>query len=474
MLSQNIRITEIYNEFAVIQEESVHLIEEYDILLHLINLTQCKILIDQLKSQYLLLTNPDSTQKEELNTLEVKIETILPHHIIHKRGLINIIGKGLKIVYGTMDDDDRIDIEERLKALEESNSELIQNNNKQIIINTQFNEQFKQIQGIFRQSIKTLNKYKSIENEINTLRIELEFNKNLERVQGIIEKINDIIMTSRTGMLTQDILTIQEIYEYNINIEKLKEIKLTLATYNENLLIILNIPKFSKKLYNKINVQTFPIKNKIITIPNENVLEYNKNIFEITKEEINLKETKDECIKNLFKENKLLNCKTQSFYQKNVVINKGQYLILKNFEKQRINQTCNNLEYTLEGNYILEIKDCTIEINNKKYNRKIYQDDFKLIPILNYNFSQEYEQELKFKSIANLNVLEVKIPKKHVTYGITTIIIVTIVVIIFIFYFKKGSKNTITNVNLPKVELQPLEDSKGGGVITTEQTKRIF
>lgn len=474
-MRSNLEITKIDREFFLLQEGQVKLINDYNIILHLINLTECQILINQLKDQYQILPDKDDQQKQKLDTLEIKLQTLIPHHIIHKRGLINIIGKGMKFVYGTMDDDDRENIEQSLKALEENNEELLKNNNKQVKINQQFNEQFLQLKDIFKRSSNTLNKYKKIKSEINSLRMEIEFNKNLLEVQEIIGKISDIIMTSRTGVLTQDILTIQEIFEYEINFDKLKELKITLATYNENLLIILSIPTFNDKLFNKIYIQTFPVKNKIIKLHSNEFIETNKTLYYVTKEIKNLQEIKDNCIRNLFKNNINLDCKIEEFKEENIIINKEKYLIIKNLQKEKIKQNCNNLDYTLEGNYILELEDCKIEIRNKTYNKKLYQNNFKIIPLINYNFTEDYYKELNFKPIDNIEMLESKI-HKHITYNLVTFVVVVIIVIFVIIYLriKLKNKKSITNISLPTVTFKPLESSKEGGVITMENNKGIF
>lgn len=53
--------------------------------------------------------------------------------------MVSIVGSGLKWLYGTLDDEDKKDIEYHFPVVDENNHDLINNKNQQIKININFN-----------------------------------------------------------------------------------------------------------------------------------------------------------------------------------------------------------------------------------------------------------------------------------------------------------------------------------------------
>ncbi|XP_017469633.1 PREDICTED: uncharacterized protein LOC108361515 [Rhagoletis zephyria] len=114
-------ITEdIKNEdgLAEIKLENVQVITDFDIILHIIRPQEIENIIDALENlaRDSKLTEKEQILTQEFTTLRSKLYTLLPHK--QKRGLINILGTTMKWLYGTMDDDDRQNIEQHLKKFE--------------------------------------------------------------------------------------------------------------------------------------------------------------------------------------------------------------------------------------------------------------------------------------------------------------------------------------------------------------------
>lgn len=70
---QEIQISEIKQEFLIIESEKVELIEKYNTMIHLINLTDYKGLIEQLKAQYKIMPEKHYKQLSEIIKLEKKL-----------------------------------------------------------------------------------------------------------------------------------------------------------------------------------------------------------------------------------------------------------------------------------------------------------------------------------------------------------------------------------------------------------------
>jgi len=133
--------------FAEVRLENVNIIQNYNILLHIIDPTEIEKIVSILETN-IMLTKPDENREflqNELNKVRTKLQTILPHR--QKRGLINIAGTAMKWLYGTMDDNDRQEIE-HLKVIDENNHAIINSLNKNILINDHFNKTFETLKKI--------------------------------------------------------------------------------------------------------------------------------------------------------------------------------------------------------------------------------------------------------------------------------------------------------------------------------------
>lgn len=107
---------------------------------------------------------------KRITTTKNKIKTLLPYR--RKRGLWNSAGTGFNWIFGTMDSEDRQDIESHLNVIDQNNHNLINNLNQQISINENFNKTFMQIKTIIETDrtkiLEKLNKLNSTEIKLIT------------------------------------------------------------------------------------------------------------------------------------------------------------------------------------------------------------------------------------------------------------------------------------------------------------------
>lgn len=170
-----------------------------------------------------------------------------------------------------MDDTDKQIIEEHFAKLENDNLNLINNNNDQIIINTDISKNLKHLSEILNESnieiARTIRSYQTritrIEQVMDQLHFETMIRNNINFMINEIKKIKDILLTSRLNILSRDILTYEEIQKNNITLHQLPEIRLKIALYNHSLLLILSIPNFGNNTYKEL--LTKPVPNKMIS-----------------------------------------------------------------------------------------------------------------------------------------------------------------------------------------------------------------
>lgn len=469
------------NGFATIQLEESSIIKRYNTILHIINLTEYKRNIEIMERNIKRLPEENSSLERKMQKIRNEFQILLPHPTVNrqKRGLFNIVGTGLQFLFGTMDDRDRQDIEEHLKIIETNDHNEILNLNKQIIINDKFNKQIKILTDTLNNETKEI--IKKIDNFIGTydyekdiakIQYEIKLRENLEYLHEDIEKIKEVIMTSRLGVLSRDILTTEEIEHHNIQLNNLEDIQLSLALYKNNIIFVIKLPVFTNETYQKLYIQPIPNKynNMQLKINKHLYLTNNQIMYEDTKYLKKLKEIKDNCIENLF--NKHMHCNFIKNENEKILEIGNNNLILINVKQQELNQTCNKQRIFVKGNYLLKFQNCQIRINNEIYEKNNYKYE-PIIPntILNINFTKIEDlsfKELHYENINNLKEIEelkYNYKKSNLTIYLIIVIIVT-TLIIYVCIKIKNYKRKINNVNLPTVSFQPLEESKGGGVIS--------
>lgn len=188
--------------------------------------------------------------EHQLNHLRTELQTLIPH-TREKRGLLNIVGTGLKYIYGTMDDNDRREIESQLQVLETNTHNAITQSNNQIQINEQFDEQLEKLTTLYSSQMKKIiEQYTEMRNTSTQQQKELKSEQvkyHLAHLKEIIDKVEGIMLTSSLGLLSQNILTDEEIQANNITFEKLQGIRMTVATSGRNIIFIIRVPIMSNE-----------------------------------------------------------------------------------------------------------------------------------------------------------------------------------------------------------------------------------
>lgn len=157
----------------------------------------------------------------EIRKTKHSIKTLSLHR--RKRGLINLGGKIANWLFGTMDSDDKAEIEQHLKTIDLNNHNAIANLNKQIKINNELQSNLKTLQKRMNESlISTLKTLQSVTYDVTKKGIRnLQFLSTLTDINLLNSEINKVqqnIVFARHGIMSQSILTDKEIDEYDINV----------------------------------------------------------------------------------------------------------------------------------------------------------------------------------------------------------------------------------------------------------------
>lgn len=466
--------------FVEIRLEDVQLVKDYDIILHVIKPTKISKLITLLEdsAKNLNWTEKEFELKHEFDILRIKLQTISRHR--HQRGLINIIGTGMKWLYGTMDDNDRQNIEEHLRITDENNHMAISTLNKNIKINEHFNKTITNLANtILSDRIKveaTINNIQSIFGGILLKKLTyLEILFKIKIISDSIEQVQNNLASARLGIMTSNILTNEEIVKYKIDIFRLENIRLGAAEYkNSDIIFTIQIPKDTIQAKRSLFTPITNLNSEELIFQTQQIINVN-NVNYTYKENLYFKELEKSklCIFNR-------NCKKIKNYREEIVELEKGMLLLKNQKYSFVESTCDERKLYIKQNYLFHFSNCELNINNVTY--KNLNENFEqryVIPNFNTNINIT-SKELSFDEIVlnqfeNIEKVEELLSNKKINKTcnyLTFVLLAIIVIIIIIFGFKifKNKKNTILNVT---ANTQESLASKGGGVMPTQSSVPI-
>lgn len=484
------------NGYIPIKLDEVKPIESYSKIIHVINITLYEETLNLIADNIAMLKTTTTDTKTLLDTvdknfaiLKAKIVSLSPK-FRQKRGLINILGKGLKIVTGTMDSEDEEHINNSLKQLYENEGRLTNTIHNLTQVNNLLATQIQNIThhiNIQQTHVgKYLNQFKNIfQNKIATLEDEVIFMKNIYQINNDISLLRDhvddigqIIFSSKLGIIPTDILTPKET-DLITDFDSYINIKVSVALHNENILLIFKIPLYSKYTLSKITFEPIPdIKNKTLVLKPHTILtDRNKKIYEPFFQdnlEKNLITLKNDCIQNIL-EYKEANCPMKNFETEEVVEILPGLLIFKNYY-QNLKHNCNKEELQIKGTFLLKFENCKVLTNNKNFtNVNLRIRDKIILPNIITKIKNDqnvtlndlkletlYLKQLKYEENLN-NVLYYDKTTKTISYTIDIVIILCIILVIIYIIRPKQILN---------VSSEP--QFNGGGVImfpTTPPTR---
>lgn len=89
---------------------------------------------------------------------------------------------------------------------------------------------------------------------------------NVQAVLDSISEVAEVILLSRLEVLSKDILTIEEINKFQIDVEKLKNIRVSGGQKAKQILIVVQIPNFTRKTFHKLFIAPVPNKNNCVCV----------------------------------------------------------------------------------------------------------------------------------------------------------------------------------------------------------------
>lgn len=198
------------NGFVEVYMGTTNIVSKYDYIVHVINMEEVVIVMQQFRHNLDIIgESPHQLiAKEQLNEMEDMMHTLCPRR--KARGLVNAGGALMKFVFGTMDEEDRQNMEEHQKILEENNHQLIEELNQQVVINNNFNNSLHTLKDIIladrREIERKINEANELDKRVAGDNLAITQLFKIGILKRKMESLRRTIVSARLGIFTPIIL----------------------------------------------------------------------------------------------------------------------------------------------------------------------------------------------------------------------------------------------------------------------------
>lgn len=323
-----------------------------------INVTEIIIANEYFRKSIPLFQN--STQINHLyNKLQQELNGIIFHHENrNKRGLFNVVGSLYKFLFGTLDDNDRVEFEKNINNL---SLNIVQINEINDIIN------------IINNDMKIIQEHQNKKNIQDTLTYQLS---------QFIEYIEDIEMgmqLSRLGLFNPKLLTYDKLDSVNNrNILLIKTS--TWINYQDNIILIISHIPIDFQSTNTIKIIPYPDHNgyQLDYISTTSYFEKDNKIYKRDN-----KPVIDECITKILQHSTPI-CNFERINNKEMIkYIEPNTIVTWNITNTTVKQNCqkNNVDLNIQGNKIISINQCKMQINDIILSDNYLQPEVDLTPL---------------------------------------------------------------------------------------------
>lgn len=471
------------------KERESKIIQSYHLHLHIVHLERFQSCLDTMKYTLRSLDQNNST-KEFQEILNLRMQRILESFYRlkpfkrHRRGLFNPLGTVIKSITGNLDNNDIEDIRKTLNEMQEKTNKLISNNERQISINTEFQNKINSlIEHVNLQQIQVLKEIMNLRNQITqqaSLVFRQVFHKllfNLDLLEKQLTDIFESVQMSRVGILPKailsqnetdfilkilknqdvDIFTVDQIYEY-LEVHTLHN--------KSSIMFVTKIPIFLPGKFKYVLIENIPKNGKVIVL-NFKIAITGKNAIFGSKKDCQITEqyricrrkdltdlSDDRCIASAlqgseaacnFKESRNITEITQVDAH-TIIIKNAVHPITVNSD------TCDLGTRQITGTIMITFEKCSITVNHSHYNSEPTVDHHELSPISMIGIEFQESSFTKELNLQQLNTLHI-INRNHMEQlqnhqrtfqqvSIGSFILLLSTLIILAVWFKKTSKRT--------------------------------
>lgn len=394
-----------------------------------INLTQIETVTD-----YFAQIVPNHIHAPQLKYLYGKLLRELNGITLHqgnrqKRGLLNVVGSAYKYLFGTLDENDRVEFQKNLEAVAQNSIKLHELND----IIEQVNTETQKVQD-----------HENNRNTLDTITYELlQFTE-------YVEDLEMGMQLSRLGLFNPKLLNYDKLE--NINSQNILSIKTsTWIDHTNNFLLIISHIPTNHQLIKTIKIIPYPDQNgyQLDYTDTQSYFEKENKVFNRDNKEIN-----NACIADIVRHKNPV-CNFVPVLSKELIKYVEPNIILTwNISKTAVIQNCEKLNknFQVEGNKIIRVTQCKVEIENIILSENYQTPEIDLTPLYT-------PLELtKIKTIKHNDIVKLIAENNTIIYVIIIISICILIVLFlclkyvtknpFVLLYTKSRKQTKTEQNI--------------------------
>lgn len=343
--------------------------------------------------------------KNLINQVDEKYNNVRPKRSIRtKRGLMNIVGKGYKWLFGLLDSDDAIRYDNAIKMLDQNQKSIFHDlQNYLTITKTFMNESTVTFNKIVKNQNLVNSQLKTLESDLNKfilfLRIRNFFDTMVIDCQNLINLLDNLenaILFAKLNQVHNKILPVFELREIiktmNMLYEKgLPKFELIQSYYDlmmpeihyfeNNICFIFHVPVLQENLYNYYHLYPIPLNNQTLIPPKPYIIlnstshHYEDNpcttientcIYHVTQQV-----THENCIPDILLGKANLVCQTNEIYIQQDIIEpvNDAYIITIPAKQLQIEKLCIQHGFTeITTSQLIHIpKQCSVKIKGYTY-----------------------------------------------------------------------------------------------------------
>lgn len=207
----------------------------------------------------------------------------------YKRGAFNILGSGIKLITGNLDENDLVQINRDINELRQGNNEIVRQNNIQVKINKQMEKRINKIittinnqQETIKQEIiaarQSMLSSKLSNQNFTIIRQIFKVSYHLDQVQNVLDSIFETIQLAKINIISRNFLETEEL---KFIVDRLEEQNITILNSDQaynfldihvlfkgaTLYFIIGVPQISSQQFNTLILEPLPINGNIIKLP---------------------------------------------------------------------------------------------------------------------------------------------------------------------------------------------------------------
>ncbi|XP_055586240.1 uncharacterized protein LOC129738937 [Uranotaenia lowii] len=466
IICQYVQIHDITNNAGalILQRGEGRIIAGYDRLLHIIELPQFEMSISILENVSQQLKNSSSELSEILQTklreIRFTFNTININSFRSKRA-IETLGSVIKFVSGNLDAEDLRIINSDLDSLRKSQAGLIKQNNRQIKINSKFENRINLVNNDIKIQQNLLRNFLQTSDNVITenQRIALIFKTDI--LLDSLKSIEYAIMLAKLNIISRQILSTKEIKtivnELNNqgveihHLDNIDDILTTTVIYKGSTLIIsVNIPRLLPTKYQEFVIEPLPISNRTFKINHRTVFANSEQTLatispcrgndkvQICERTQIIDISNNQCESSIVRAQHGACDMTEKAATTEVrQITPGTLLVIANNRNVTLNSTCGIYDKVLTGIHTILFHNCSVRIKNELYEN--YEIEFRqktILPIQAEKISPVYVEphtnyseikELHLKNRRHLESLESKQTVQNASLSFFAIVMILLV-----------------------------------------------